>query len=288
MTLTSANPNTSLPFAPASSTSNSNSTSNSAKARAACTGSQPASGAPSAAALAARNRRVEAYRALVRPLARHYANCSAEAAEDLTQVGLLGLIRAAELYRPETGVPFEAFARPHIRGAILHYLRDTAPAVRLPRRQAELQSRLARLQRQQAGSGACKAEEALRQRLGVDRGRLQDLLRWQALSRPLALSPADLESIAAPPEGHELVGSGAARAVAPLLAGLEPRQRRVVEQVVLAGWSYRRLGRELRVSPMTVQRLLRRGLEQLRLELEPQRLNPGRRLHHAASAVPAC
>lgn len=287
MTLSSAITNTSLPFAPASSTS----TSTSSTACTATPAASPATALQPATALAARNRRVEAYRALVRPLARHYASCSAEAAEDLTQVGLLGLIRAAELYKPETGVPFEAFARPHIRGAILHYLRDTAPAVRLPRRQAELQSRLSRLQRQQPVGGAraaCKAEEELRQRLGVDRGHLQDLLRWQALSRPLALSPTDLECVAAPAEDNPEIGCGSDNAVAPLLAGLEPRQRRVVEQVVLAGWSYRRLGRELRVSPMTVQRLLRRGLEQLRLELEPQRLNPARQLRHAASAAPAC
>jgi len=67
-----------------------------------------------------------------------------------------------------------------------------------------------------------------------------------------------------------------------------PHQRRVVEQVVLAGWSYRRLGRELRVSPMTVQRLLRRGLEQLRQELERRGLSPDRPFHRAASAAPGC
>ena len=96
-------------------------------------------------ALRQRNQRVETYRALVRPLAIHYARCSQESSEDLIQVGLLGLIRAAELYSRERKIPFEAFARPHIRGAILHYLRDVAPRVRLPRRQAELQERLNRL-----------------------------------------------------------------------------------------------------------------------------------------------
>lgn len=280
MTLTSAISNTSLPFAPASA---------SCHTSAASTPAKPA--AASAAAVAARNRRVESYRSLVRPLAMHYARCSAEAAEDLTQVGLLGLIRAAELYRAERGVPFAAFARPHIRGAILHYLRDTAPAVRLPRRQAELQQRVRRLRRDEHPAGGCVAatarDAALRQRLGVDEGRWQDLQRWQALSRPLPLSQADLDTVAAPEGAPEVRDSDADR-VRPLLAGLDSRQRRVVEKVVLAGWSYRRLGRELRVSPMTVQRLLRRGLEQLRLELEPSGLNPGRPFHPAASAAPGC
>lgn len=279
MTLTSAISNTSLPFAPAST-----------PCLTTATPPQTAS-TSTAASVAARNKRVESYRTLVRPLATHYARCSAEAADDLTQVGLLGLIRAAELYRAERGVPFAAFARPHIRGAILHYLRDTAPAVRLPRRQAELQQTVRRLRREGAAAIGCSGsgaqDAALRQRLGVDEGRWQDLQRWQAMSRPLPLSEADLDTVAAPEGGLEIRDNDADR-VAPLLAGLDARQRRVVEMVVLAGWSYRRLGRELRVSPMTVQRLLHRGLEQLRLNLEPGRLNPGRPFRPAASAAPGC
>lgn len=100
-----------------------------------------------------RNRLVEAHRDLVGPLARHYTSCTAEPLDDLLQVGLLGLIRAAELFQPSQGTPFGAFARPHIRGAILHHLRDCAPAVRLPRRQAELQEKLLRLQREHQRQG---------------------------------------------------------------------------------------------------------------------------------------
>ena len=67
-----------------------------------------------------RNNRVEANLLLVDPLAARYARCTGESFEDLRQVGRLGLIRAAERYRDAAAVPFTAFARPHIRGAILH------------------------------------------------------------------------------------------------------------------------------------------------------------------------
>ena len=77
-------------------------------------------------ALQQRNLRVQTYRQLVRPIALHYSRCSSEACEDLLQVGLLGLIRAAELYRTERSVPFTAFARPHMYG--------TAKLLRLPAR----------------------------------------------------------------------------------------------------------------------------------------------------------
>ena len=96
-------------------------------------------------ALQQRNQRVSQYCTLVNPIAVHYCRRCPEPLDDLVQVGLMGLLRAAELYRPQTTTPFDAFARPHIRGAILHYLRDSALAVRLPRRQMELHDKLRKL-----------------------------------------------------------------------------------------------------------------------------------------------
>jgi RNA polymerase sigma-B factor len=233
-----------------------------------------------------RNRRVESYRQLVRPIALHYARCSPEAADDLIQVGLLGLIRAAELYRPERGVPFEAFARPHIRGAILHYLRDTAPAVRLPRRQAELQDRLARFEREAAGE-----PRSLRERLGLSAAQWNQLIAQRQMRRPRCLDAVQLELLPAPAVPFAAEAEQGGPGVEAMLALLEPRQRRVVRQVVLAGWSYRRLGAEMGVSPMTVQRLLRRGLGQLRSHLgaaEDRPLSSGDRGCRDASAARAC
>ena len=80
-----------------------------------------------------RNTRVEQHMRLVEPLARRYALSTGQDPDDLRQVGLLGLLRAAERYEGSRDVPFTAFARPHIRGAILHYLRDRAAIIRLPR-----------------------------------------------------------------------------------------------------------------------------------------------------------
>jgi RNA polymerase sigma-B factor len=73
-----------------------------------------------------------------------------------------------------------------------------------------------------------------------------------------------------------------------LLKHLEPRQRQVVRQVVLAGWSYRRLAQQMQVSPMTIQRLLHRGLAQLRSQLDQSQLRPETLVCPAASAAPGC
>ena len=72
---------------------------------------------------ARRNARVEQHMRMVEPLARYYAKTTGQDPDDLRQVGFLGLLRAAERYEGSRDVPFQAFARPHIRGAILHYLR---------------------------------------------------------------------------------------------------------------------------------------------------------------------
>ncbi|WP_216903001.1 sigma-70 family RNA polymerase sigma factor [Synechococcus sp. CCY 9618] len=241
--------------------------------------------------IAARNRRVERYRAVVRPLAVHYARCSPESIDDLLQVGLMGLIRAAELYSEERQTPFEAFARPHIRGAILHYLRDSAPLVRLPRRQAELQERFNRLcHSPSAGVAGGNGTDVLCRALGVSGEEWQRLEVQRLLARPANLDDPELAEAVAASAVQEAPADALPCAgqvpVAELLALLEPRQSLVVRQVVLGGWSYRRLGRQMEVSPMTVKRLLHKGLEQLRQQMDAPGFRPGNRPDRGASAAP--
>jgi RNA polymerase sigma-B factor len=251
----------------------------------ACPGTSRTTGRqrPLSRTLQQRNARIEQYQQLVRPIALHYHQRCAEPLDDLVQVGLLGLLRAAELYSQQRQTPFDAFARPHIRGAILHYLRDTAPAVRLPRRLEEQHHQLAQLRRQW---GAHPTPEQLRQAMGLNPGQWQRLLESGLHRRPLSLDqllvepeatdqlPAIQQSDARPEPELE---------VRNLLGQLERSQRAVLERVVLAGWSYRRTGEALQISPMTVQRRLRSGLAQLH-----QLLRAGVPGAAVASVVPGC
>lgn len=215
----------------------------------------------------------------MRPIALHYHRCCAEPLDDLVQVGLLGLLRAAELYAPETGTPFDAYARPHVRGAILHYLRDHGSPVRLPRRLQEWQLQLQRWQERHAGGGLgqldAAAAQRCRQQLGLSLEQWQRLMAALLLRRPLSLDAqaTAVAELATAADGAWCGGDAAEVSLQPdalaLLPQLPPEQRLVVERVVLAGWSYRRVAAALRVSPMTVQRRLQRGLEQLRRRLQP-------------------
>ena len=226
-----------------------------------------------------RNQRVDQYRTLVTPIAVHYGRRCPEPIEDLIQVGLLGLLRAAELFDAQTQTPFEAFARPHIRGAILHYLRDSALAVRLPRRQMELHDKLRQVQANwHKTHGQEASSEDLRRALGLSIPQWQELQRGKAMARPIGLADGVIDAWAeqavdreagpaqngsAQQPGEEGEGEYQLR-LKRQWARLEPDLRQVVDKVVLSGWTYRRTAALLKVSPMTVQRRLKRGLAELR------------------------
>ena len=216
---------------------------------------------------AGRRLRIQACLALVTPIARHYAAITRESADDLTQVGLLGLMRAAELYVPSRGEPFEPFARQHIRGAILHYLRDQAPLVRIPRRRQELDQQRRRCEnRLQSELGQAPPSEAVRQAMGLS------LTQWERLAATPTghrIVPLD-EGADVPASDQDQEGPGDARgamAVA-LVEQLPPQQAEAIKAVILAGRSLRQVASEWGTSASTVHRQLHRGLAELRRRLE--------------------
>ena len=256
-----------------------------------------------------RNQRVDQYRTLVTPIAVHYGRRCPEPIEDLIQVGLLGLLRAAELFDAQTQTPFEAFARPHIRGAILHYLRDSALAVRLPRRQMELHDKLRQVQANwHKTHGQEASSEDLRRALDLSIPQWQELQRGKAMARPIGLADGVIDAWAEQAVDREAGSAqqpgedGEAEYQLKLKrqwARLEPDLRQVVDKMVLSGWTYRRTAALLKVSPMTVQRRLKRGLAELRRGLGRSANPPiSSKLsspiscpscrHRGQSAAPAC
>jgi RNA polymerase sigma factor FliA len=91
---------------------------------------------PADAGTEARDRLVMEHVTLVRTLAQRLAQRLPSQVEvsDLVSVGVLGLIDAATRYKPTLGVPFDAFARRRVQGAMLDSLRDLDWAPRSLRR----------------------------------------------------------------------------------------------------------------------------------------------------------
>lgn len=233
---------------------------------------------PNKASIASRNGRVKEYQTLVKPIAAFYACCTPEPFDDLLQVGLMGLMRAAELYSSSNKSRFEAFAKPHVRGAILHYLRDAAPMIRLPRRVAELQQKAKR----------DMDREGLQLELtNSQRRALEELKAWRP---PISLDqlPLDGFDIAAPTEANPGMGTEATAAAVEALQGLDAQSQWIVGKVVLEGWSYRRAASQLQVSPMTVQRRLKQGLARVKSALEEQGRGLAPSWHPAPFAAGGC
>jgi RNA polymerase sigma-B factor len=204
-----------------------------------------------------RNERIEHHLNLVDPIAGHYARRSGMDRDDLKQVGRLGLLRAAEGYEQGQDKPFEVYARPHIRGAILHYLRDSMGLVRLPRRlQEQAQKTIKNSSSKPEQDGAMSAEMELN---------VHEYRRRQSWE------PLDESRVAAnQPEWQPMLMQESTRRIWKAIHGLAPSEQRALIEVVIEGSSLRVAGTKQGVSAMTMQRRLKRALAQLRQELVDQ------------------
>ena len=87
---------------------------------------------------ALRNELIEDHRWLALHCAKRFAT-KGEPLDDLIQVGMLGVLKAAERFDPELGVSFTTFAIPTVMGELRRHFRDTTWAVHVPRRAKDLQ-----------------------------------------------------------------------------------------------------------------------------------------------------
>ena len=205
-------------------------------------------------AIQRRNRRVEEHLQLVRPIALSFARRSGQCGEDLTQVGMLGLIKASSSYKNGSSVPFQAFARPHIRGAILHYLRDRSALIRLPRRVEEQAQQLCRQPIDQLDA---------KDQMVV--ARYRNKTRWCELTDVVADSQQD--------QLVDLVEEDRRSRVHKAMDALPANERQAIVQVILQGTSLRKVARNTGVSAMTIQRRVKRGLGILSTALRETQLS---------------
>ena len=196
-----------------------------------------------------RNRQIQDNLHLVRPIAHHYAQQTGLESDDLLQVGCLGLIKAYSRYEEQRGTPFPSFAKPHIRGAILHFLRDRAGLVRLPR---ALEERAMKMMRNPEGTPLSAADA-----LAVDHYRSKQ--HWVEFNDDLLDDR---------PEGIDLIErSEAWGRVNELFRNLEKDDQRALQMVVIDRMNLRQTAQQLDVSALTVQRSVNRGLNTIAKEL---------------------
>jgi hypothetical protein len=102
------------------------------------------------------------HRDLAEKIAGNFARRTIHAREDLLQLAMIGLIKAARRYDPSRG-PFRPYGRTYANGEITHFLRDSGFLVKVPPTWRELHARGQRL----LSSGVDVTE--MMERLGISR-----------------------------------------------------------------------------------------------------------------------
>src|SRR5258708_3198752 len=234
---------------------------------------------------------VSRHRNLVRSCVQRYKR-SPEPAEDLMQVGYVGLLKAINNFDPALGGSLAAYAQPCISGEIKRHFRDKRWQVHVERSVQELVLQVREATRQltqQLGHMPADAEAA--SHLGISDGDLREARRAVRASQPAPL--------AAP-----LAGQPYASSLAEVLGEEDPQVEHTLDlESVAAHWdelprreqkillmrfygdmTQAEIGQQLGISQMHVSRLLSHALGYLRQRLlDHQEGRPGRKLAGARS-----
>lgn len=214
------------------------------------------------------------YRYLVRSCVQRYSRGS-EPAEDLLQVGYVGLVAAINNFDPAVGCSLATYARSHINGEIKRYFRDKRWHVHVVRPVKELvmQVRTATWQLAQE-LGRTPTEADLAASLGVSGHDLRNAqlaemaFEQSSLDAPLSGQPgtallADLVGEEDPQMDHMLD----MQAVATHWGELSAHEQKILLMRFYGGMTQDKIGQQLGISQIQVSRLLGRALGYLRPRL---------------------
>ena len=219
----------------------------------------------------ARDLLVSRYGHLVRACARRYSR-SPEPAEDLVQVGYVGLLKAIGNFDLAYAGSLAAFARPYISGEIKRHFRDKRWPIHVPRPVQELLLEIrADSEQLTQEMGRVPAESDLARYLGVSADALREARRAE-----LAFQPGSLDA----PLGGEAGGATLAdlvgdedprlehmlsmRAVNAHWGELPARQQEILIMRFYRDMTQEQIGQKLGISQVHVSRLAARALEHLR------------------------
>ncbi|MDQ1437950.1 MAG: polymerase sigma-B factor [Acidimicrobiaceae bacterium] len=211
---------------------------------------------------------VQRHLGLAQSLASRYAN-RGETLDDLIQVAMIGLVRAAERFSEDRGIQFSTFATATILGELKHHFRDTRWSIHVPRSVQEAYLRVK------------EATDGLNQDLGrspsltemAERAGLTEEQVVQALEAGLAFRMASLDAPMedgttaadyAAAESTDLDAVEQRHLLGPLVERLPERERRILELRFAMDLTQREIAVLLGMSQMHVSRLLARTLAQLR------------------------
>jgi RNA polymerase sigma-B factor len=180
---------------------------------------------------------------------------------DLEQVAAIGLIKAARRYDPTMPTPFEAYAWLMIVGELMHHVRDSERAIRIPRRVQGLERAFARAHEALLLTlGREPSDAELAEALGVLAPAIVELRQARGLAVPLRIDECGAERIALGSsldlEDRILVDDA--------FAALDRNERYIIVGIYLLGLTQLEIGRRLDLSAKRVSRMHQAALGRMR------------------------
>jgi RNA polymerase sigma-B factor len=202
-------------------------------------------------------------------LARRFSG-RGESLEDLTQVAMIGMLNAIDRFDATREVQFSTYAAATIVGELKRHFRDKGWALRVPRRLQELAVQVNRALPELTQSlGRSPTIPELAAHLGVATDDIADAMdAVQAYSTSSLETPigdegkAPIDSLGGEDPSMALLEEWSS--IAPAVAELSPRDRRVLYLRFFRGLTQSEIAEDVGVSQMHVSRILTQTLEKLR------------------------
>lgn len=217
------------------------------------------------------------YTDLVESIARKYSKNSS-IHEDLSQVGMIGLIAAVRRYDASYGKSFESFAIPTIIGEIKRFIRDKTWSVHVPRRIKELGPKIRKaVDELTTENQDSPTVPEIADYLNVSE---EEVLETMEMGKSYKALSVD-RKIEADSEGStvailDLVGNSDSgfenvdqrMLLEKILPVLSEREQEILRCTYFEHMSQKETGEQLGISQMHVSRLQRRSLRKLREALQ--------------------
>ena len=211
---------------------------------------------------------VERYQGLARSLANRRSK-SPDDRDDLTQVAMLGLLKAIDRFDPGVGVQFTTYAWATVDGELKRHIRDHSWAVGVPRSLQESYLRVAAaLDELSNALGRSPTLEEVGQAVGMSVEQVIEAIEVREAGRPLSLDSGldDGEGRAIELGEDDGLMAGVERRglLSPLLDRLCERDRRILAYRFEEDLTQSEIAKRVGISQMQVSRLLAQILASLR------------------------
>jgi RNA polymerase sigma-B factor len=209
---------------------------------------------------------VESHLRLARSLARRFVH-HGEPPDDLEQVALLALVKAARRFDATRESAFATYATASILGEIKRHFRDKTWMLRVPRSLQELYLSIKDAREELSHQlGATPTIPQIADRLGVSEEALLEAMdagdSYWPTSLDIATEDGPVIDIAVVDDAFDR--SLDREQLRDFLPRLDEREQLILQRLYLDGWTQRQVAEEIGISQMQVSRILSRTKGQLR------------------------